>query len=496
MASAADGVTALLAAADPSQVSELQVVKVMADDASLWLSVRLRGKARLALVTSDAAVESAPAADAWLHALDFATRMRVAAPPGPLASCGSNAHDGLVDTGLPELALVPTERVETVDSSLSLRKALEEAGIALDAERVARFTEGTPAPYRVQIYVSQGDGQTAAVRLREHGNATGLPRIDVAGSVPLTLIALAESAVLPPEESSADPSEFAVDYRASSTSNATCDYLDARAAWLAEHPNGWLVEGQASPALFAWTVSPPNELAPAITTYFAGSIPGCSASVLRAQARGSRDAADFVCADHDDLSLGVAELDFGELRASRLYGSVPADQLTLRILPSTARTAQLSATDFDTRDCPNSMTVVAGGASSPAPPPAVVVSDPGTGGGEVSEPGTPLYTDDGSCNVTFIDSDSCSGDSSSSDASSNDSCSGDSSSDSSDDSSGCGKSDGYDGDTCSGNSHGSAGAASSSSSLSRPPRRVHLSLLTLLAAALALPLRRLRSFSR
>jgi hypothetical protein len=94
-------------------------------------------------------------------------------------------------------------------------------------------------------------------------------------------------------------------------------------------------------------------------------------------------------------------------------------------------------------------------------------------------------------------SDSCSGDSS--DDSSDDSCTGNS--DSSSDSGGCSKNDGYDGDTCTGNSHSSAQPTRSSSAALRSdgaphgqrPRRVHLSLLTLLAAALALPLRRSRA---
>ncbi len=76
-----------------------------------------------------------------------------------------------------------------------------------------------------------------------------------------------------------------------------------------------------------------------------------------------------------------------------------------------------------------------------------------------------------------------------------DSCSGDSSSNSKD-SSGCGSSSnsGYDGDTCTGNSATSKSSAALESGASRAapqgPRRVRLSLLTMLAAGLSLPLRR------
>jgi len=64
----------LIAASDPAQIRELEVAKVTAPDAPVWLSVRLAGRAKLAIVTSAASVELAPAADAWLRALDYSTR--------------------------------------------------------------------------------------------------------------------------------------------------------------------------------------------------------------------------------------------------------------------------------------------------------------------------------------------------------------------------------------------------------------------------------------
>ncbi len=532
--------SALLAASDAAQIEQLTVAKVMASDSSLWLSVRWTGKGRLAVVTADSAVEAAKAADAWLRALDFNTRMRVAAPPGPLASCGANQQFEPVDTGLPEPAVIDVARVETVNSELELRRALEAAGLDVDPERIAHFTQGTAAPFRVSLYDVPGSGgDTAALRLHERGAGATAPQLELVSrdAVPISLIALATAAVLPAEGSSADPSEFPVSYRAASSSS---DYRAARAQWLAEQPTRWLIEVQNSSSLFASTVFPPLE--PVMTRYLRGLGADCVARVRGAYAHGSQDPSDYRCDDHDDLSLSLAQLGFAELRLSRLYGSLGPRGTAFRVLGSAVRSPLLAATDFDPSDCApvTAATPASGsGAASPGPQTPVVVSGPGSGDGYPSDPGTPVYTDDGSCNVTIFDSgsDSCSGDSSSD--SSGDSCSGDSSSDSSgdscsgnsssdssgdscsgdsgtdstsdscsgdsdssSDSSGCGKNDGYDGDTCSGNSHSSAEATRTSSDelrlagapARRRPRAVHLSLLTLLAAALALPLRRLRPF--
>jgi hypothetical protein len=257
---------------------------------------------------------------------------------------------------------------------------------------------------------------------------------------------------------------------------------------------------------------------------------------------------DYVCADHDDLAQSLSQLGFADLRVSRLYGSLGSDGVTFRVVDGATISPLVSATDLDDSACPPSSGAEPSGSvgvSFPDPRAPVVVSDPspGTGGPAPGpDPGTPVYTDDGGCNVIVVDSasctgdsssgepsttdscsgdsssgepsttDSCSGDSSSSDSNGSDSCTGDSSgdssgdsctgnSDSSSDSAGCSKNDGYDGDTCTGNSHSSAQATRSASAALRSggaprgqrPRRVHLSLLTLLAAALALPLRRWRA---
>jgi hypothetical protein len=63
-ASAAKAEPMLIAASDPSRIAEVQLAKVAADRAPLWLSVKLSGQTELALVTSAASVESAAHADA------------------------------------------------------------------------------------------------------------------------------------------------------------------------------------------------------------------------------------------------------------------------------------------------------------------------------------------------------------------------------------------------------------------------------------------------
>jgi hypothetical protein len=552
MASAASARSAtLLAASDAWQIEELQVAKVLARNSSFWLGVRLRGKVQLALVTGDSSVESAPAADAWLRALDFTTRVRVAAPPGPLSSCGSNQEFGLVDTGLPDPPVVDVKQVVVVGSELELRRALQDASLPVDSEHIARFVSSVAAPFRVALYdVPETGGRTAALRLLDVGSPSAAPQIETVGrdAVPVTLLGLASAAVLPPETSSGDASEFAVTYRAWGPTDPSSDYVTARASWLLAHPQRWLVETQNSSSLFAWTALAPKALlAPVVVNYFQGLAGSCLADVQGAYAHGSQQAADYVCANHDDLALSLSQLGFGDLRVSRLYGSLGSDGVTFRVVETAARSPLLRATDLDDSACPppsGDAPSSGVGMSPPDPQPPVVVSDPGPGpGGHYApDPGTPVYTDDGGCNVTIVDSesctgnsssgepgttdscsgdsssgepsttDSCSGDSSSSDSNGSDSCSGDSSGDSSDDScggnsdsssdsGGCSKNDGYDGDTCTGNSQSSAQATRSSSAALRSggaphrqrPRRVRLSLLTLLAAALALPLRRLRA---
>jgi hypothetical protein len=411
-----------------------------------------------------------------------------------------------------------------------------------DAEPVARFTSSAAAPFRISLYdVPRAGGATAALRVLDSDNRSAAPHIEVVGrdTVPLSLIALASAAVLPTEAATADPSEFAVLYRAASSASPSSDYVAARASWLQEHSLRWLIETQNSASLFAWTALTPKALlAPATTRYFEGLPSACAARVRGAFVQGSQQALDYTCGDHDDLALSLSQLGFADLRLSRLYGSLGPEGLTLRVVQAPTGLPLLNATDLDRSACPASVDVptTGGGMSSSDPQPPTVISGPG--GYYEPEPGRPVYTDDGGCNVTLVDSESCNGDSSSSDPSGSDSCSGDSSTDSSDDScsgdsstdssddscsgdsspdssddscsgnsdpssdsDGCSKNDGYDGDTCTGSSRSSAEATGSSSAALRAneaprrrrPRRAHLSFLTLLAAALVLPFRRWRA---
>ena len=544
---------ALLAVGDATQLSELQLAKVMADDSSLWLSVHLQGRTRVALVTAEADVESAPAAHAWLRALDFATRMRVAAPQGKLSGCGSQMQLALADSGLPELRRVAALELSSASSELELRRRLADAGLPVEISRVAQFASEVEPPYRVAIYdVPAFGGSTETLRLLDRGHAGQLPHIVLSGadSLPLSLIALAKAGVLPLGQASADPSEFPVAYRAV---DADSDYVSARRAWLAQNPTGWLNEVQASPALFAATVFPAGgQIEPVVSRYFGelsgASAAACEAQVRAAHARASKNAVDFVCSGAEDLARSLSEVGFDELRLSRFFGSVSVDGGSFQVASGVPRGPVLEATEFDESGCPPAPVPllppnVASDAPDSTTPPKVdtspVISSPDAPYSEPTSSGASVPYSEGSCTVFAVDagssdscsgdtsseathSDSCSGDTSSeatrsdscsgdtsSDDSGPDSCSGDSSdsssngcsgdSDSSGDSSGCGKSE-YDGDTCSGSSASGNGAKARSASL-RPssapraarPRHVRLSLLTLLAAALALPLRRLRA---
>ena len=516
----------LIAAADPAQIDDVEVAKVMADESRVWMSVRLVGRTRLAVVTSQASSAEPASAEAWLRALDFATRVRVAAPRGTTTSCTATGAPKLADSGLPEPASLRAKQGWSSETELDLRRSLADAGLTVDVASAARFSAVAAAPFRVALYeVPVGGGSTRALRLTESGHALEPPSIDVVGigSVPLSFIALANGAVLPQDEP-ADPSEFPSSYGAATTST---DYASARRKWRAANRDSWLSEASATSALYAFTVFADGQITPAMARYFQASSPqnaaACGHRVQAAHSQGSRSLADYMCDGADDLAQSSSALGFETPRLTRLYGSTSTLGARFRVLVDPARPPRVVATEFDGQGCPPvsiGAPITTGGESS-APQPTTIQGN--EAGGEYYGDPQPVYQSDGSCNVTvFADScsgdsssdaspsDSCSGNTSSSDPSS-DSCSGSSSSgdtsrdscsgnaDSSNDSSGCGKSE-YDGDTCSGNSSSSSAdsAASSSSaalhtqkrSPSGRPRPVHLSLLTLLAAALALPLRR------
>lgn len=532
----------LLAVGDASQLSEVKLAKVMADDSSLWLSVHLQGRTRLALVTAEAGVEAAPAADAWLRALDFSTRVRVAAPLGSLAKCGTLQQFDPDDTGLPEAPRVAAFDVSSAGTELELRRRLVDAGLPVDAERVAQFTSTTQPPFRVALYdVPMAGGSTEALRWFEQGHPTSLPEIAISGAstVTLGLMALANQGVQLVGQDSADPSEFPVVYRAI---DAESDYVSARSDWLAQNPTRWLNEVQATAPLFTGTVLPSDQrIAPVISRYFTASrqatASSCEAKVRAAYERASTDTQDFVCDEADDLARSLSEVGFAELRVSRFFGRIGLAAENFRVVAGGSRSPLLFATDLDRSGCPPDVVPPVSAPITRMPPPPVstapvVVSTPDDPYCGPTPPVRIGVYSEGSCTGSASDpaaSDSCSGDSSSSEPSSDscsgdtsssesssDSCSGDSSSGESspdscsgDTSSGESGSDScsgdstdskYDGDTCSGDSAESSPtraksterqSASARGFEARPrPRQVRLSLVTLLFAALALPLRR------
>jgi hypothetical protein len=289
---------ALIAVADPTQIDDVEVAKVMADDSTVWLSVRLAGRTRLALVTSRASSAEPDSAEAWLRALDFATRVRVAAPAGASTSCTATGAPKLADSGLPEPALLSAQQVWISETELDLRRSLADVGLAVDVASAARLSASAAAPFRVALYeVPPSGGSTAALRLTDAGHALELPRIDVVGidSVPLSFIALANGAVLPPEDP-ADPSEFPVSYRAA---NASTDYASARRKWRAEKRVAWLEEASATSGLYAWTVFPTDgQIASVVARYFQATsgqrASACEQQVQAAHTHGSRIRGDYV----------------------------------------------------------------------------------------------------------------------------------------------------------------------------------------------------------
>ena len=484
----------LIVANDPKLVSEVELAKVMADDSSLWLSVRVKGPARLALVTAASGVETTASSDTWLRALDFTTRVHVAPPPGPLAACPNQTQFPAADSGLPESDVAAPDPVTNVDSELELRRSLSNAGIAVDSSELAAFSVDASPPFQISWFeIGSNGASSSALRVLDPGPAAVLPKIRVAGldSVPLSLIALAREAVQPVSQDALDPSDFAVTYFAA---DGTSDYGPARAAWRLANADRWLLEAAGLPALFDGTfarVAAPDSV-------------------------------------KDDLADSVRQLGVDQIHLSRLFGSLTATGATFRISPSPRRDPLVIATDFDTTRCspaaisvpPSAMAPRASATPAGRSPAQPVVDQSSEASTVVADPGS----SDGSGAAVVIDSsdscgsdpsapapgsnDSCSGNSSSSDSSSSDSCSGNSSSDdsssdscsgdsnsNSNDSSGCGSNNksGYDGDTCTGNSatgKSSAALESGGPVAARRPRRVRLSLLTLLTAGLSLPLRR------
>jgi len=533
---------ALIAASDPASLSELELVHVAASPSPLWLRARAAARTKLVLVSGANETEVAPDAGTWLAALDFATRVRVTPPPGPLAAC-SDVTGNLADSGAPDPVSIEPTSIATLGSELELRRELANAGLAASASEIAAFTAAVTAPYRAVFFESaEKMADTAAVRLALTGPALSVPGIEVASrsKVPATVLTLAANGLEPATLPSFEPSEFAVSY---SEATASTNYTSARAAWSEEDPSRWLVEARGSSALFDFTVvAGVGQIEPGVSDYFERALGmssgrACFDSLLRARANNSHAGDDFACGGADDLEVAEKALDFADLRVTRLFGFVSTAALALRVSAAAARDSHVVATDLDSVNCPNT-TASGASSSSGAFSPHHGGNGSSEGSGEVvsgSDSGTSVdsstdeawaTSNEDSCGVTVYpescsgdsstssatgsddscsgdssssdgNNDSCSGDSSGSDSGSSDSCSGDSSSSSNDDSSGCGSS-GYQGDSCSGSTENSANVDKSSAALeasgpqakARRPKKLRLSLLTVFAAALGFPLRR------
>jgi len=376
-------------------------------------------------------------------------------------------------------------------------------------------------------------------------------------TLPLTLIALTTDGAKPVNAPVADPSEFPITYRAvaeqTDYTNARGTWLTgADGRWLVEARDEAAV---FTPLTFSSGVMIDSALSLYASGALALSDRAACTGRVAAAERASETHADaYTCGTADDLARAMAELSYATPRLSRFFGAVSGEGVQNSRFSEAAlpvASSRVMATDFDGSACP----IITGGSAMGGSSGNENSAEPGATSGVVrpmpidgtnssdgtDSTGTSSGSDDvssvdsGSCNLFVAGSDSCSGDSSSSDSSSdscsgdssdpsandscsgnsssdgndscsgnsssdgNDSCSGDSSSGSnSDDSGGCGKSN-YDGDTCSGNSSSSDRAGTSSAALEaggvhpRRPRRVRLSLLSLIGAAFALPLRRRKS---
>lgn len=515
-ASASARAAVLLLAEDGQKLTGLELAQVMAEDSSSWLRVRLNGRTRLAVITADALVERAPAADAFFRALDESTRVRVLPPYGAFTCAGSSALSA-ADPDAVEPALIHVQDSFVAGSALELEQALRVAGFDFAGATMARFAERARGPYSTSLFrVPDAGGVTATLRVSEQGHALEAPRVFASDGVllPMSFIALSSGDLEPELYPSADASELLVKYRARAQSS---DYLEARGRWLADNAPRALCESRSDALLFRFRVGGgAAPLAPLATRYFRNWFgPGganCATAVGAAQQRGSQDVREFGCNGADDLARVLGPLGFVEPRSSRFFTLASEEGIQFRRVAASVSGPLLRATDLDATDCSPVPLVPSppGGA-----PPVPSVSNPTGPEGNEALAGTPIYQSDGSCNLVLGSADSCSGDSTTSnDASdacsgdpssgqSREACSGDSASgetasdescsgdsESTGDATGCSKSE-YDGDTCTGNSTPEAQTQLLQSGPRPKPRPLRLSLLTWLAAALALPLRRI-----
>ncbi|HEY2406329.1 MAG TPA: hypothetical protein VGI10_10010 [Polyangiaceae bacterium] len=503
-----------------------------------WLSARVPSADRIAIVTPDGAtLPSSAASDAWLRALDFASRVRVA-PPGDFALACQGRAPELADSGLPEAARIAASSSDLVGSDLELRRALEQGQLDVNVDDLAAFEAAALAPYRISWFEAPSTGGATSALALASSESTQPPTIWLEKcSGTLNLLALSERALSPTAGSVSDTSTLRVLYRGLQGSS---DYRAAVDEETLTTPDGWLREAVVPApwfgfvALAGWGVIDPVSTRYVENALSSSAADACVAQIQSAWLANSQRTTDYQCMGASDLSRALQVLDFHDPVLSRYSGALrSARVLALAGAELASEAPLLVATDVDASGCAvgtvngsptggpsngesaggvplggvsespsgssgsdvsvdtNTYVDASGGGDSDE---GCGTSSPGTGQGE-QEPPSAGSSD--SCSGDSSDgqgsSDSCSGDSSDGQDSS-DSCSGDSS-DGSKDSSGCSSNShsGSSGDTCSGSSPGSASATQEWLSNSRGGKRkpkLRVSMLSMLGCAFMLPLRR------
>ncbi|HEY4158704.1 MAG TPA: hypothetical protein VGM29_11430, partial [Polyangiaceae bacterium] len=435
-----------------------------------WLSARVPSADRIAIVTPDSAtLPSSAASDAWLRALDFASRVRVA-PPADFALACQGRAPALADSGLPEPARIVANSSNLVGSDLELRRALEQGELDVNVDELAAFEAVALAPYRISWFEAPSTGGATSTLALTQSESTQPPTIWLEKcSGVLTMLGLSEHALAPTAGSVSDTSTLRVLYRGLQGSS---DYRAAVAEDTLTIPDGWLREAvEPVPwfgfvALAGWGVIDPVSTRYVQNALNASAADACLAQIQNARLANSTRAVDYECTGASDLSRALQVLDFHDPVLSRYSGALrSAGALALADAELASAAPLLVATDVDASGCavgtvngspsggpPNGESAggvpLEGVSESPSGSSGSDVSvDTNTyveasGGGDsdegcgTSSPGTgqgdeePPASSSDSCSGDSSDgqdsSDSCSGDSSDGQDSS-DSCSGDSS---------------------------------------------------------------------
>jgi hypothetical protein len=487
-------------------IDAISVAQSLNDErTSLWLSIHARASGRVAIVLPSEASGGVDAPqEEFFSLLDEATSPRIAFPGSQSPTCPANTR------GTPEaLSFVPRtvqqpsaqRRAYRLTNREDLQAFLADAGVP-NIVGFNEFVNAQTGPYVAAVYDLQEGQWSAALRADFRASTPQLPLLfGPETAVRFQAISLANAPVHIAEVYEATVAELVTRYMvATSTSN----YAAQRDAFIAEDGEAWVIEA-SGPRASLFAGFPQEKILP--------------------------------------LEAAFSELGFLEPWITRHAGQLamssnPASNM-LDLRASAALSPLVSASEFDTRGCFSSGS---SGPSHPEPghtsdrpapthmPPActvncrsgyhddddyvstVVIVDSGdscgsdsseTSSSDDSCSGEATSEDDEDCSSEDPGADSredaCSGDSSTADEDSADSCAGDTSSSSDDESSCSGDSSDSSSDSegCGGPAPDADDAEPACSLDNRDrdvrsrPKRKRLSVLTLFAAALALPLRRL-----